>query len=148
MADVFTKKKRSEIMSKIRSRNTVLEAYFCKQVSKKFYPEGFRYRKNYRGLPGCPDIAFLKHKVAVFIDGDFWHGYNFNKRSSRLPKKYWIAKISGNIKRDHKVNKKLRDRGWKVIRVWEHEIKKNLETSILKIQKALKINQSYAYTKI
>lgn len=147
MADVFSKKKRSEIMSKIRSKNTKLETSFCKLVSKKLYPQGYRYRRNYRKLPGCPDIVFLKHKIAVFIDGDFWHGYKFNGAKSRLPKKYWISKIAGNVARDKKMTKKLKKRGWQVLRIWEHEIKNKPEFAIGKIEKSLmfEINKNKAY---
>ncbi len=137
MADVFSKKKRSEIMSKIRSKNTLLETSFCKLVSKKLYPLGYRYKRNYVRLLGKPDIAFTKNKVAVFLDGDFWHGYNFKKTSGRLPKKYWLGKIEKNIVRDKKVNKELKKKGWQVIRLWEHEIKKDSEKALNKIIKKL-----------
>lgn len=133
MADVFTKSKRSEIMSKIRSKNTKLETYFCKLLSKTIYKDGYRFRKNYKKVLGCPDIAFPKYKIAVFIDGDFWHGYNFKLASSRLPKVYWQDKISGNMMRDKTVTKELRRQGWKVIRIWEHQVKKNPQISINKI---------------
>jgi DNA mismatch endonuclease, patch repair protein len=124
MADVFTKKKRSEVMSKIRSKDTKVEKDFLKILSKELYPKGYRYRKNYKKLPGSPDIVFVKYKLAIFIDGDFWHGYNFKKRRRKLPLKYWVPKIEKNMKRDKENTKKLKKLGWKVIRIWEHEVQK------------------------
>lgn len=123
MADVFTKQKRSEIMSKIRSKNTKLEASFCKLLSAKIYSKGFRYRRNYKKLPGCPDIVFPKYKLAIFIDGDFWHGYDFKNNRKRLPKEYWVTKIARNIIRDKQNNRILKKMGWQVIRIWGHELK-------------------------
>lgn len=129
-------------MSKIRSKDTKLEKCFLKLISSALYPKGIRYRKHYAKLLGKPDIAFVNKKVAVFIDGDFWHGYKFKKRKEQLPKKYWIKKINGNIARDRKINRKLKKIGWKVVRIWEHEIKKNPTKAISRIEKALvkKIN--------
>lgn len=135
--DVFSKKKRSEIMSKIRSKDTKLEKDFLKLISSALYPKGMRYRKHYAKLPGKPDVAFVNKKVAVFIDGDFWHGYKFTAQKQRLPKKYWIKKIENNIARDRKINRELKKAGWKVVRIWEHEIKKDAAKAVLKIEKAL-----------
>ena len=139
MTDVFTKKKRSEVMSKIRSKNTKLEASFCKLVSAELYPLGFRYRRNSKSVLGRPDMVFLKQKLAIFLDGDFLHGYTFKKIKNRLPKKYWHGKIMGNIERDKKITKTLKKNGWKVLRIWEHEIKKNPQKCVEKIAKYLKI---------
>jgi DNA mismatch endonuclease (patch repair protein) len=138
MADVFTEKKRSEIMSKIRSKNTKLETSFCKLISKTLYQKGLRYRKHYKKLVGNPDIVFVNRKLAVFIDGDFWHGYNFKKIKNRLPKKYWRQKIQNNIKRDKKINRELKNKGWTVVRIWEHEIKKFPAKALNKVIHALK----------
>lgn len=138
MADVFTKKKRSEIMSRIRSKDTKLETDFFKLVKQTLYPKGLRYRKHYKKLAGKPDIVFVKRKIAIFIDGDFWHGYNFGKTKNRLPKKYWRGKIENNIKRDKKISKILKKAGWVVIRIWEHEIKKRPAKALNKIVYALK----------
>lgn len=129
--DIFTKKKRSEIMSKIRSKDTVIEKIIFKELRKrKIY-----FLKHYKKASGNPDIALPKKKKAVFIDGDFWHGYKYAIQKQRLPKKYWLKKIEDNIRRDRKNRAKLKREGWKVIRIWEHEIKKNLEKSLEKIIK-------------
>jgi DNA mismatch endonuclease (patch repair protein) len=138
MADVFSKKKRSWVMSRIRSNNTILETAFLKKASRTFYADGYRYRKNCRTLPGKPDIAFHKQRVAVFIDGDFWHGYNFSKLSRKLPSTFWKNKIAGNIARDGKVSRELKKKGWRVVRFWEHEIEKNPAKAIKRIALVLK----------
>ncbi len=116
--DVFTKKKRSEIMSKIRSKNTRPELIAFKELRKrKIY-----FQKHYKKAPGTPDIALPRKKIAIFIDGDFWHGRNFAKEKNRLPKKYWREKIEGNIARDKRNRAKLRREGWKVLRVWGRDL--------------------------
>ena len=116
-------------MSKIRSQNTMVEILVFREVRKR----GIYFQKHYKRAIGNPDIALPRKKKAIFIDGDFWHGYEFSKLKKRLPKKYWLAKIERNIKRD-KVNKiKLRKEGWQVLRVWEHEMLKNFDKTIGKI---------------
>jgi DNA mismatch endonuclease (patch repair protein) len=123
--DVFSKKKRSEIMSKIRSKDTKAELAVFRELRKR----GIYFQKHYRKAFGCPDIALPSKKKAVFIDGDFWHGYQFSKFKHRLPKKYWVEKIENNIKRDRRNKAKLRRAGWKILRIWEHEVNENLEKS-------------------
>lgn len=120
MTDTFSKQQRSEIMSKIRSRgNAATELRFI-DILKKHGISGWR-----RGisLPGNPDFAFQTARVAVFIDGDFWHG---NPRKFRLPKTnvaYWEKKVLGNRKRDAHINRQLRGRGWQVLRIWQSSLK-------------------------
>jgi len=138
MADVFTKKKRSEVMSLIRSKNTKPEIALRKLVSAAFYPKGHRYRIHYKKVIGNPDIVFVKQKLAIFVDGTFWHGYRFKERSGKLPKKYWLPKIKANILRDKKVNADLKKLGWKVIRVWDHDVKKKPEQILNSISAALR----------
>lgn len=121
-------------MSKIRSKNTEAEKIIFRELRKR----DIYFQKHYKKAPGNPDIALPKKKKAVFIDGDFWHGYRFSKLKKRLPKKYWLKKIEGNIKRDRKNRAKLKREGWKVLRIWEHEIKKNPEKIIQKGIKFLK----------
>jgi DNA mismatch endonuclease (patch repair protein) len=137
MVDVFTKQKRSEIMSKIRSKS-LLETRFCKLLSASTHPIGLRYRKNYKTVPGSPDVAFVNKKVAVFIDGTFWHGYKYNSSKKKLPKIYWRKKIEMNILHDRKKRNQLRKMGWKVIRIWEHDFKNNPQLCIDKILKILR----------
>lgn len=129
MADVFTKEKRSDIMSKIRSKNTKAELLVFRELRKR----GIYFQKHYSRALGKPDIALPRKKIAVFVDGDFWHGYKFSKTKGRLPKKYWLQKIEYNIKRDRKNRTNLKKNGWKVLRVWEHEIIKSFDITIYKI---------------
>ena len=134
MADMFSKKKRSEIMSKISSKNTKIERLIFRELRKrKIY-----FSKHYKSIFGNIDIAVPKKKIAVFLDGDFWHGYNFNKIKKRLPKEYWLSKIESNIRRDRVKRAKLRQAGWKVLRLWEHDIEKKFEKSLFKILEFLK----------
>jgi len=137
MADVFTKKKRSEVMSLIRSKNTKPEIAFRKLVSSVLYPRGYRYRLHYKKIPGRPDVAFVAQKVAFFVDGTFWHGHDLKRNRGRLPSKFWISKIEGNVRRDKKINRQLRKMGWKVIRVWEHDLQKRPEWVLDNVLRAL-----------
>lgn len=115
-------------MSKIRSKNTSLE----KKVFLFLRKRGIYFRKHYNRVPGCPDIALPCKKKAVFVDGDFWHGYRFNSFKGRLSD-YWEKKIENNIKRDIRNRSRLHRRGWKVLRMWQHDLEKNNEVSLQKI---------------
>lgn len=121
MADNHTKEVRSRNMSHIRSKNTKPE----EKVRKYLFSKGFRYRKNVRGLPGCPDIVLPKYKTVVFINGCFWHKHNcprFVWPSSNV--EYWIPKIQKNVERDELNTQKLVEMGWNVLSVWECQLKK------------------------
>lgn len=134
MADVFSKKKRSEIMSRIRSKNTCIEkAVFSYLRRQRIY-----FQKHYSGIPGKPDIAIPSKKIAVFIDGDFWHGRRFSSWKHRIPKEYWRHKIETNIARDKKRRIALRHKGWKVMKIWGGDIIKRRDSSCLKIAGFLK----------
>ena len=128
MADVFSKKKRSWIMSRIRSKNTSIDIMMRDMLSDarlKFmmYPD----------LYGKPDFQVGKN-ILVFCDGDLWHGYKYAEKK-RPAKKYWREKIEGNMRRDGKVSRKLRRDGWSVLRIWEHDIKRKPETCARKIMR-------------
>ncbi len=134
MPDRFDKKTRSAIMSYIRHKNTSLEVNFRKLLWKN----GLRgYRIHYK-LPGKPDIVYVSKKIVIFLDGDFWHGYNWKKLGKIPPKKYWQEKIQKNIDRAKKYNRQLKKEGWTVLRFWEYEVKKNPEKCIKKIKEAWK----------
>ena len=124
-------------MSRIRSKDTKVELLFRKALSLEVYPKGLRYRLHHKKIIGSPDIVFVKQKVAIFIDGDFWHGRGFNKRKSKLPKKYWVPKIEENICRDRRVDRRLRKEGWRVIRIWESDVEKNSDKFISRVSKYL-----------
>lgn len=123
-----TTKSRSDLMKKIRATDTKFEV----RLRKKLWALGYRYRKNYAKLPGKPDIVFLKAKVVVFVDGEFWHGYNWSEKKQKIKsnRDYWIKKIEKNIERDKKNNAKLKEMGFTVLRFWEKEIKKDIESCI------------------
>lgn len=137
MADIFDKSKRSEIMSKISGKETKPEIL----VRKYLFAHGFRFRKNDKRLPGKPDIVLPKYKTVIFVHGCFWHGHEGCKKS-KLPetrKEFWEEKINSNIERDKKNITTLENTGWKVMVVWEcelknHEIKlQDVVDSIIKI---------------
>ena len=123
----YTTKKRSKIMSKIRGKNTKPELRFRKALWRK----GIRYRINSK-LPGKPDISIKKYKLVIFIDGEFWHGYNWNERKLTVKsnRRFWIPKIERNMQRDREVNRQLGDLGFTVYRFWSKEIKKDLDKCI------------------
>ena len=100
------------------------------------WAKGFRYRLNDKRLPGSPDIAILRHKIAVFVDGEFWHGFEWDKRKPRLKRnrEYWIEKIEENINRDMRVDKDLMALGWSPIHFWTKEVKKNTEDCVKSIE--------------
>lgn len=131
MADNHSKEVRSINMSHIRSTNSKPEEI----VRKYLFAEGFRYRKNVKKLPGCPDIVLPKYKTVIFVNGCFWHKHDcprFVWPSSNQD--YWRPKILRNIERDNQSRKELETLGWKVITVWECELKKKvLEETMRKI---------------
>jgi len=134
MTDVHTKKQRSYNMSMIKGKNTKPELF----LRKYLFSKGLRgYRLNPK-LLGKPDIIFNKHKLLIFIDGCFWHKCPKCFIKPRTNVKFWNKKINGNIKRDLNVNQLLKKEGWKVIRFWEHEINKNIESCYKKIIQKLK----------
>lgn len=127
--DNVTKEQRSRIMSRVRSRDTKVEVLFRKTL----WHLGFRYRKNWRKLPGNPDIVLTRQKIAIFIDGDFWHARGHETKPGEqisTRKKYWRQKLARNVERDKEVNDALTQEGWLVLRFWESEIQKNLKTCV------------------
>tara|TARA_B100000953_G_scaffold184176_1_gene151597 strand:- start:234 stop:626 length:393 start_codon:yes stop_codon:yes gene_type:complete len=130
MTDIFTPEKRSWVMSRIRSRDTKIEKKIASLLRKN--------RIHYRRFPkvfGSPDFVVEK-KVLVFCDGDFWHGYRYEKKK-KPPKKFWRDKIERNMERDRKVSRKLRADGWHVVRLWEHDIETSPEKCVGKIRRCL-----------
>lgn len=133
MVDVFTETKRSEVMSRIRSKNTKLELSFRKTLWSK----GFRYRIHSKNLPGKPDIVFATAKIAVFIDGCFWHGCPRCFHMPQSNREYWRRKIQYNTHRDKLNHKALRIGGWRVVRFWEHELKQSQDNCAEKVARIL-----------
>jgi DNA mismatch endonuclease, patch repair protein len=119
MADVFSKEKRSWIMSRVRGRDTVPEILVRSLVHRM----GFRFRVHRRDLPGNPDMVLPRHGKLIFVHGCFWHGHKSCPRSKRptTNTRFWNKKLDGNIKRDKRFRRKLRSMGWKVLVVWQCE---------------------------
>ncbi|MEO1243500.1 MAG: very short patch repair endonuclease [Pseudomonadota bacterium] len=119
--DIFTAEKRSEVMRAVKARDTKPEL----ALRKTLHALGYRYRLNVKNLPGKPDLVFPKHRAVIFVHGCFWHGHDC-KRGARVPKSntaYWLEKITRNKIRDKKSAAELKKLGWRVITVWECEIK-------------------------
>ena len=137
MADVLTPEQRRKNMQHIKSNNTKIEVLLRKALWKK----GYRFRKNYKELPGKPDIVLTKYKIAIFCDGEFFHGKDWEVLKPRLEKsnnsEFWISKISRNRERDDEINKKLLFLGWTVIRFWGNDIKKNTEECVKVIEETV-----------
>lgn len=123
MADIFSKKKRSEIMSKVRSKDSKIEVEF----RKKLWKAGFRYRKNSTKYFGKPDIVLPKYKTVIFIDSCFWHGCKKHSSIPETRKKFWETKIERNRERDQEVSKYYKKQGWNIFRIWEHNLKNDSE---------------------
>jgi DNA mismatch endonuclease (patch repair protein) len=120
LADIFTKQKRSRIMSKITGKETKPEIL----VRKYLFANGFRYRKNAKELPGKPDIVLPKFKTVIFVHGCFWHGHKGCNKSA-LPStntKFWKEKISKTVERDKTKARKLLQAGWNVLTIWQCEL--------------------------
>lgn len=135
--DNLTKEQRRKNMQNIRSKNTSIEVI----LRKALWQKGYRYRKNYKGLPGNPDIVLTKYKIAIFCDGEFFHGKDWEVLKPRLEKsnnsKFWINKILRNQERDDEVNKRLVFEGWTVIRFWGDDIKKRLDECVKVVEETI-----------
>ena len=129
--------KRRKNMQKIKSKDTSIEVSLRKALWKK----GYRYRKCYEAIPGKPDIVLTKYKIAVFCDGEFFHGKGWEVLRPRLEKgqnsSYWVNKISRNRERDSEINKKLLFQGWTVIRFWGDDIKKHTDECVRVIEETI-----------
>ena len=130
-------------MSKVKLKNGVAET----MLAKRLWHLGYRYRKNDKRLPGSPDIAILKYHIAIFVDGECWHGKDWEARKAGLKKnrEYWIEKIEENITRDMRVDAELNTLGWRVLRYWEKDITKRCEDiaqEIVQISRDIEIESS------
>lgn len=120
MADIFTKQKRSQVMSAVKGKGNKSTEL---ALAKLFRKNGIKgWRRNYRGLIGRPDFVFPKEKLAVFVDGCFWHGCKKHRTIPATRKNFWLSKIGGNQRRDKRVNRLLRRKGWEIVRFWEHDL--------------------------
>ena len=123
-------------MSKVHLKNGKAETILAKHL----WHEGYRYRRNYKKLPGSPDIALTTYHVAVFVDGEFWHGENWEERKAKLKhdREYWIEKIEENIARDKRVDDQLQEMGWATVHFWEKQVLKNTDQCVDTILKLIK----------
>lgn len=127
-------------MQAIKSKDTSIEI----SLRLALWHNGIRYRKNYKDLPGKPDIAITRYRIAVFCDSDFWHGYDWENRHQRIKsnREYWIPKIERNMHRDKEVTARLKAMGWTVLRFWEWQIKKQLDECVNTIIEAVEASRS------
>lgn len=135
--DKLTPEQRHKNMSHIKSKDTKIE---CK-LRKALWDKGYRYRKNYKKLPGKPDIVMTKYHIAIFCDSEFFHGKDFDELKSQLRKSknpdFWINKIQKNIDRDREIDKKLKSLGWEVIRFWGKDITRDIESCVKTIEDSI-----------
>lgn len=130
MADNLTPEQRHKNMTHIKSTNTKIE----KDITKALWNLGYRFRKNVKSLPGKPDIAIKKYKIVIFLDSCFWHKCpeHFKKPKSNL--EYWEPKIKRNVERDTEINSYYQHKNWHILRIWEHEVKKDFDNTLIKIK--------------
>ena len=134
--DTHTAEQRHKNMQAVKSKDTAIELL----LRKELWSRGIRYRKNVKSMVGKPDIAFIKKKVAVFCDSEFWHGFDWEHKKSDIKsnRDFWIPKIEKNIARDKEVNDALAADGWIVLRFWGQQIKKDVKACADLIVAALK----------
>lgn len=127
--DNLTKEQRKKNMCAIRSTNTKMENI----ISSELWNKGIRFRKNVKSLPGRPDIAIKKYKIVIFLDSCFWHKCPIHYKEPKSNKEYWLPKIERNISRDKEINEYYQSKKWNIMRIWEHEVKKELPETVEKI---------------
>ncbi len=122
-------------MARIKSKHSKTEV----ALRKALWHFGYRYRCHVKGIAGKPDLVFAHWKVAIFVDGDFWHGHNWHERKYKIKTNagFWIPKIERNMQRDREVTAALEAKGWQVVRVWEHEIKREFGATVMRIVRVL-----------
>lgn len=126
--DRHSKEQRSHNMSQIRSKNTKPELVLYKKLKEA----GLKFKRHY-SLLGKPDAVFLHEKLVIFVDGEFWHGKNFGQWKNQLSE-FWLEKINSNIKRDKAIRRKLRKKGWQILRVWGRDLVKQPDKYLQKIR--------------
>ncbi len=129
MADIFTPEKRSWVMSRIKGTNTKIDLKMREMLEEN----GYKFEM-YPKMSGNPDFAHKRRKIAIFCDGDFWHGYRYHDKK-KPAKKFWKDKIETNMRRDQRYSRRLRREGWSVLRFWEHDIEKDPEKCMRRIKR-------------
>ena len=122
-------------MKAIKSKNTKMEV----KLAKELWSRGYRFRRNSKFVFGKPDFSLKKYKLAVFVDSEYFHGKNWETEKHRIKtnREFWWQKIEGNMKRDQKVNNELKSSGWKVLRFWTEDVKKNCDFCLLTIEQEI-----------
>ena len=137
MTDVLTKEQRHRNMSNIKSHDTKIEV----ALRKALWNKGIRYRKNYKKVPGKPDIAITKYRIAIFCDGEYFHGKDWKEQKKRIERgdnaEFWIAKIEKNIQRDSEVDKQFKALDWVVLRFWGKDILKNTDSCVQVVEEVI-----------
>lgn len=135
--DKLTPEQRHRNMQNIKAKDTSIECI----LRKALWSKGYRYRKNYKDLPGKPDIVLTKYKIAIFCDSEFFHGKDWEQLEKQLRRgknaDFWIAKISRNMERDTEINAELKGLGWTVLRFWGKEIKKHTDECVNVVQETV-----------
>lgn len=135
--DNLIKEQRRKNMQRIKAKDTSIEV----KLRKALWEKGFRYRKNYNILPGKPDIALTKYKIAVFCDSEFFHGKDWEVLKPRLERgdnsQYWVSKITRNREHDDEINKRLLFEGWTVVRFWGKDIARNVDECVKVIEETI-----------
>jgi len=131
-AGFYTSKKRSRTMSRIRSKDSKPEMI----LRRALWAKNIRYRLHEKSLPGKPDIAIKKYRLAIFVDGEFWHGFDWENRRERIRsnRRFWIPKIERNMQKDERTNRALRSMGYTVFRFWSQDVLKNLPAVLNQIE--------------
>lgn len=133
----MTPAQRRKNMQNIRSKDTAIEV----KLRKALWKSGIRYRKNYDRLPGKPDIAITKYRIAIFCDGEFFHGKDWDQLKEKLIKsnnsEYWLKKIARNIDRDREVDSLIKSMGWIVLRFWGKDIKQDIDICVSVVEEAI-----------
>lgn len=137
--DVLTPEQRHKNMVAIKSKDTKIELL----LRKALWHKGIRYRKNIKVLNCHPDIVITKYRIAIFCDGDFWHGKTFERYEVTTNAKFWYEKIKRNVERDLENTIELRDNGWTVLRFWETDIKKNLDMCVEAVLREVEYKKKY-----
>ena len=138
--DVLDVEQRKKNMRAIGSKDTAIEI----ALAKALWSRGYRYRKNDKRLIGKPDLTLFKYKIAIFVDGEFFHGYNWESQKYKIKgnREFWWSKIESNIERDKKVNQQLAIDGWTVLRFWGSQIKKDLKGCLCLIEEPIEAKAS------
>jgi DNA mismatch endonuclease, patch repair protein len=140
--DIMSPETRSAVMARIKGKNTGPEMLLAKALAL----HKLRWESHVPDLPGRPDFVFRKHRVVVFVDGDFWHGWRFSIWRDKLTLR-WEQKIRGNRKRDLRIHRALRRAGWRVVRIWEHQVERDLAGSVARVRSAIAKSKAAAAQK-